>query len=386
MNYVAVRMLVGDRLKYIGLVAGLTFASLLITQQASIFAGYADRTIAFLMDTPHADLWVMDPQNEFTEDRKPILDSSLQRVRGVDGVEWAVPMFKGYIRTRLPDGGIVTARIVGLDDTTLMGGPPEMVQGRLANLRQDKGILLDEGELGTSMGMKRGKPGEGPRALRVGDRLDINDREAVIVGTYRRSREFFWDPLIFTTYSRALQYAPAERKALSYVLVKVRPGHDPQAVAEAVRASTGLGCYTRDQFKQVSMNFVLTRTGILVNFGITIALGFLIGVLVSGQLLYTFVLDNTRYYAAMKAMGATNTTLLRMILTQIALVGSIGYGLGTGIASLTGNLFGGGALAFRITWEILAFGAAGIFVCCVLAGLISISRVLRLEPGIVFKG
>jgi putative ABC transport system permease protein len=385
MNYVAIRMLVGDRLKYIGLVAGLTFASLLITQQASIFAGFMERTVAFMNDTCQADLWVMDAQNEFTDDRKPILDSALFRVRGSEGVEWAVPLYKGFIRTRLADGGVVTARMVGLDDTTLLGGPPTMVQGHLSDLRQDKGILVDDRERFTALNMKKGINNEGPRELRVGDRIDINDREAVVVGTFIRSREFFWDPLIFTTYSRALQYAPAERKALNYILVKVRPGYNHQEVARAIRESTKLGCYTHEEFKEVARNFILIRTGILANFGITIGLGFVIGALVSGQLLYTFVLDNLRYYAAMKAMGATNGVLARMILAQTSLVGAIGFGLGVGIASLTGNLFGGGSLAFHLTWEILLFGAAAVLLCCIIAGLVSLLRVFRLEPGIVFK-
>lgn len=386
MMYIAIRMLVGDRLKYIGLIAGLTFASLLITQQASIFAGFMDRTVAFMNDTGQGDLWVMDPHNEFTDDRKPILDSALLRVRGVEGVEWAVPLYKGFIRTRLADGGVVTARMVGLDDTTLMGGPPTMVQGKLADLRRDKGILIDEHERLTSLSLKTGINGEGPRPMQVGDRIDINDREAVVVGTFERSREFFWDPLIFTTYSRALQFAPSERKAMNYVLVKVRPGYDHQAVAKHIRDSTQLGCYTHEDFKEVARKFIIVRTGILVNFGITIGLGFIIGALVSGQLLYTFVLDNLRYYAAMKAMGATNTTLTMMILAQSSLVGGIGYGLGAGIASLTGNLFGGGSLAFKLTWEILALGAGAVMACCIIAGLFSLMRVFRLEPGVVFKG
>ena len=386
MMYIAIRMLVGDRLKYIGLIAGLTFASLLITQQASIFAGFMDRTVAFMNDTGQGDLWVMDPHNEFTDDRKPILDSALLRVRGVEGVEWAVPLYKGFIRTRLADGGVVTARMVGLDDTTLMGGPPTMVQGKLADLRRDKGILIDEHERQTSLSLKTGINGEGPRPMHVGDRIDINDREAVVVGTFERSREFFWDPLIFTTYSRALQFAPSERKAMNYVLVKVRPGYDHQAVAKLIRDSTQLGCYTHEDFKEVARKFIIVRTGILVNFGITIGLGFIIGALVSGQLLYTFVLDNLRYYAAMKAMGATNSTLTMMILAQSSLVGGIGYGLGAGIASLTGNLFGGGSLAFKLTWEILALGAGAVMACCIVAGLFSLMRVFRLEPGVVFKG
>jgi len=103
-NLVALKMLVGDKLKYIALVAGVAFAALLITQQASIFNGFSLQIGAWIRDTAVADLWVMDDQVMFDNDFKPMSDTALQKVRGVDGVKWAVPMYKNYLRVRLPDG------------------------------------------------------------------------------------------------------------------------------------------------------------------------------------------------------------------------------------------------------------------------------------------
>src|SRR4051812_30174231 len=160
MNFIALKMLVGDRVKYITLVAGLAFAALLVTQQASIFTGFAMRTGAWIRDTRVADLWVMDPQAEFTEANKPMLDTSLNRVRSVDGVEWAVPVRKAYLKARLPDGTLQTVRVVGLDDATLVGGPPKMVQGRLEDLRLDRGVLMSADLAEKTLTMKRGIPGE----------------------------------------------------------------------------------------------------------------------------------------------------------------------------------------------------------------------------------
>jgi putative ABC transport system permease protein len=146
-NLLALKMLLGDRLKYLGLVVGIAFASLLITQQASIFYGYAHRIGAWIRDTGPADLWVMDPQAEYTEDQKPLTDTTLQRVRSVDGVAWATPMWKGYLPVRLRDGTLVQARIVGIDDATLLGGPPRMVEGELADLQRDRAVFVDRQSL-----------------------------------------------------------------------------------------------------------------------------------------------------------------------------------------------------------------------------------------------
>lgn len=378
---VALRMLVGDRLKYIGLVAGLTFAVTLITQQAAIMRGFLVRMGSFVRDTGPADLWVMDPQRRFSEDLKPMSDTALGRVRGVEGVEWAVPMYKNWIRCRLPDGTLIQTIIVGLDDATLLGGPPELVQGSLDDLRRDAGVLIDEDELDGKMRMLL----SGDRGLRVGDRLSFNDTDAVVVGTFRMSKSFFWEPTVYTTFSRAVRFAPAERRTTSFVLVKVRDGHELRDVQQRIVESTGLAAYTSAEFEAKTTNFLAGSTGIKANFGLAILLGFVIGLLVSGQTLYQFTLDNLRHFGALKAMGATNGMLVRMVCTQVLVVGLAGYGLGLGTASLLGALIDRMGLAFQMTWGIPVFSGAAMLGICLVAGILSLVRVLRLEPGIVFK-
>ena len=180
--------------------------------------------------------------------------------------------------------------------------------------------------------------------------------------------------------------APSERRQLTFVLVKVKDGVDHGAVARAITAATGCAARTGPEFEAISTDYVLAKTGILVNFGITIALGFVIGVLVAGQLLYNFVVENLRYHAAMKAMGATNGMLIRMVLVQVLVAAGLGFGIGVGGAALSGVLLARGGLAFEMDWRIPLFGAAAILVVCSIAALISITRVLRLEPAVVFKG
>ena len=384
MNLIALKMLVGDRLKYVALIAGVTFAALLITQQASIFTGYTLRTGAWIRDTSGADLWVMDPQVQFSDDIKPMVDTALQRVRGVAGVAWAVPLYKDYFNCRLPDGSSLQTRVIGLDDATLAGGPPEVIEGSLENLRRDKAILVNAADLrpGGPLSMKL----RGGASLKVGDRVDLNDHEAVIVGTYRKTEEFFWEPVIYTTYSRALTMAPPKRKQLMYVMVKAAAGVSPATVAANITRETGLAARTNDEFEWLTAAYVLDKTGILINFGITIALGFLIGLLAAGQTFYTFVLDNLRHFGALKAMGASNFTVIKMLLVQVVTVAALGYGLGVGGAAVTGIFFAKGGLAFQMPWQIPALGAVGVLLVCLGAGLLSIIRVLRLEPAVVFKG
>jgi putative ABC transport system permease protein len=192
--------------------------------------------------------------------------------------------------------------------------------------------------------------------------------------------------VIYTTYTRATTFAPRERKLLSFILVKAKEGQDPRALRKRIAERTGLAAYTAQEFKDLTYNFFMKNTGIPINFGIAVGLGFLIGTAIAGQTFYNFTLENLRYFGTLKAMGATNGILLRMILLQALMVGAIGYGLGVGGASLFGLAMRGTELAFRLTRELLYISAGAIVIIIVFSAVISIYKVMRLEPAIVFKG
>lgn len=382
MNFVALRMLLGDKLKYLGLVLGISFAAMLITQQAGILVGLAHQTGAFIRDTSQADIWLMDPEVRFSQDALALKDTLLYRARSVDGVEWAVPLYFGFVKMKLPDGTRKVVQVVGLDDATLTGGPPEMVVGQLSDLRMDKALLVDATILDTKLKLRR----EGGRPLAIGDRVTFSDKqEAVVTGTYKASKSFFWEPMVYTTYSRAKQMAPSEPKMTPYVLVKAKPGQDLHALTQRLEEQLGVRARTNAEFDQATIDFILKETGILINFGMAVALGFLVGALVAGQMLYNFTLDNLRYYGALKALGTTNRRLMGMVLLQAAVVGLIGYGIGVGLAAGLGTIVAKGGLAFLLPWQVLAISAVAILLICLGAAALCLKQVISLEPAVVFK-
>jgi putative ABC transport system permease protein len=385
MNLIALKMLVGDRGKYFGILFGLTIASFLITQQMAIFTGLMTRTFSFITDSGLADAWVMDPKVQFVDDIKPLQDTQLLRVRGIDGVAWAVPLYKGLLKARLENGTFQTCNVVGLDDATLIGGPAAMVEGRLDDLRQSQGIIVDEVAARTRLA-RRGSDGQ-PVPLKIGDSLELNDHRAVVVGICRVSRTFQSQPVVYTTYTRATQFAPRERKLLSFIQIKAKEGVDPAALCARIKALTGLQALPREDFKDLTVAYFMKYTGIPVNFGIAVALGFVVGLAIAGQTFYNFTLENLKHFAALKAMGTTNLTLLRMVVLQALFVGGIGYGLGTGLAAWFGSKAGANTeLAFRLPWQILAATGLAMGVICTFAAFISLWKVVRLEPAVVFKG
>jgi len=381
MNSIALKMLMGDKLKYFGLIAGIAFATMLILQQSSILVGFARQTGAFIRDTAQADLWIMDPQVRFSQDQVPVRGTTIQLARGVSGVDWALPLYQGFLRGKMPDGTRFTMILVGLDDATLMGAPPVIVDGTLAELRRDKAVFIQADKPEKKLMMKRG----GGRPMAIGDRFSANDQEAVVTGTYRGRESFFWEPVIYTTYSRALQYAPPERNSLAFILVKVKPGHDLEAVKAALEERTGLAVRTNEQFIQLTADYILNTTGILINFGLAVALGIMIGSLVAGQTFYNFTLDNLRHYGALKAMGVSDGQLMRMVLLQAGTVAVLGYGIGAGLGSGMGWMVASQGLAFSMPWYVPTFAFSAILSVCALAAWLSLRQVFKLEPAIVFK-
>lgn len=385
MYHVALKMLTGDKGKYLGIIMGLTFASLIMTQQPAIFLGIMARSYSFITDTNLPDIWVMDPKVQFVDDLKPLQDTELYRVRGVSGVKWAMPMYKGLLRVRLADGTFQACMVIGLDDATLVGGPPIMLEGEIEDLRQSDGVIVDIDGARDKLAKPAHTPGGKSVPLKVGDVLEVNDHRAIVVGIAKVSRTFQAQPIIYTKYSRAKYFAPRERKMLSFILVKAKPGQKLSELTQRIRESTGLAAYTRKEFMELTHNYFMKNTGIPINFGTSVLLGFLVGAAIAGQTFYNFTLDNLRQFGVLKAMGTGNGMLLKMILLQAVLVGSIGYGLGVGLTALFGYLMRDTILAFKFTWQLLVFSGAGVALICIFAAVISIFKVIRLEPAVVFK-
>ena len=383
MDFIALKMLLGDRAKYVGIVIGLTFASFLVTWPSAIFTGVMSRTFSFVTDIGLPDIWVVDPTVQYIEDVKPMRDTEVLRVRGTEGVEWAVGLYKGMLQARLDDGTFQNCVIVGLDDSTLIGGPPKMVAGQLSDLRQAYGVIVDEAG---ARGKLARKGLDGRRIpLKIGDNLELNDNRCVVVGICRVTQTFQNIPVVYMTYSRATLVAPTQRKMLSFVLAKAKPGAEVGAVCGRIGA-LGLKAYTPTEFKKLTFWYFLKYTGMPINFLTVVTLGFIVGIAISGQTFYNFTLDNLRYFGTLKAMGTTNRKLLRMISLQAAEVGAIGYGLGIGAASAWGGILSGRTqIAFQFPWQLMLISATAVMIICVGAAVLSIRKVMKLEPAIVFR-
>jgi putative ABC transport system permease protein len=379
MTWLALRMLTGDRSKYFGLIFGVTFATLLMTQQVSIFMGILTRTGNQILEVRDADIWVMDNRVRYLDEAPGLQDIDLMRVRGVSGVEWAVRTYRGIVRARLEDGNTRNVRLSALDDETLVGAPHEMIVGSIDDLKRPDAVIIDKAGYEYMWGQE---------PYQLGRTFQLNDKRAVLVGVCQVAPPFFSDPIVYARYSQAASYVPRERNLMNYILVKAQDGVDLADLCKRIEGQTGRMALTQQQFFWKTVNYFLGSTGIPVNFGITIALGFIVGAAVTGQTLYLFIVENLKQFGALKAMGIPNRGILGMIVLQALLVGGVGYGLGVGLTTIffltTGKITPLAGL--HMTWLAFLGTGAAVIVIVVATSVISARRVLTLEPAIVFRG
>jgi putative ABC transport system permease protein len=377
MNYVALKMLFGDRAKYLMLLAGLTFSTMLIVQQGSIFWGLMTWSQSGITNV-NAPVWVADSNINQVEEIKPLADTAVTVVRSVPGVEWALPLYKGVQRARLRDGNYEQIALVGIDSGTLIGRPQTVLEGKIEDLRSPEAVAIDQ------LGIERLG---GPENIHLGTTFEINDHRVKVVAIVKTQKSFQNFPYVYTTYERALSVTPEERRKLSYVLANPVSGVSPEELARRIHEQTGLGAFTEEQFGWKTVQWILQNTGIGVNFGTTVLLGFIVGMAISGQTFYLFTVENLPQFGALKAIGASTGMLARMILLQSFTVGFIGYGIGVGLATLFGLTAGsGGRLPFKETWPLLVGVAVALLLICSISSAISIRKLAKLEPAIVFRG
>jgi putative ABC transport system permease protein len=379
MNFVALKMLTGDRAKYLGLIFTIAFCTFLLENQMSIFAGILKRTGSQIKDVTDAEVWVMDPKTEYFEQTKALKDTDLTRVRGVDGVLWAVKLFKGSPVAHTLGGKFAVSFCLGLDDATLTGAPRKMVLGSWERLREPDAIVIDKAGYALLF------PDE---PLQLDRTIELNDHKATIVGISDASAPFVSWPVIHTRYSQAINFVGRERTQLSYVLVKPQAGVQPAELCRRIESETGLRARTSEQFQWDCVVYYLKHTGIPVNFGITIAIALIVGIVVAGQTFYIFTIENLKQFGALKAIGVTNWRITGMIVLQALTVGTMGFGIGSGLCALffAITLNNPPTRGLVLMWQNMLGTGVAILLVIVLASLISIRRVLVLEPAEVFRG
>lgn len=371
----AYKLLVNDRSKFTALLIGITLAVFLMILMTSMFAGVMARASSTVVNIG-APIWVMDASVDTVANSIGMPDYVLDAVRSLHGVNYAVPLYTGGALVKLADGRYQSVSVMGLDDTSLYGRP-ELFAGKIEDIYGENAfIVVKDPEFS-----KLNSPV-------IGSEFQVNDHRGVIVGIAKAtSAGLFGVPTLYTTYNRALQYIPNPRFTISYVLVEPKSPSDVEQIKQQVE-TLGYRAYTRDEFISKIATFYIFKTGMGINFGMMAIFSFVIGLSVSGQTFYTFILENLEKFGALKAIGTKNRELVGMIVFQSCFTALTGYGLGIGLCALITWLakLRLPDYASMITYWNLGVAFGMVVIIAGVASYAGIRRVLRIEPFDIFRG
>lgn len=372
---IAYKLLVNDKGKFAALLVGITFAVFLIVMMTSMFAGILYRSSATVINIG-AKVWVMDPAVNTPANSIPMPDYVLDAVRSINGVKYAVPLYSGGALVKLRSGVYQSVTVLGLDDASLYGRPG-LIEGQIEDIYAENAFVVV-------------KDSEFPKLEnpRLGTEFELNDHRGVIVGIAKVTTSgLFGVPTLYTTYTRALQYIPSMRFTTAFILVEPKNAAAVPHIKEQVKA-LGYDALAKDEFIQKTSDFYMYKTGLGTNVLLMTVISFFVGLSISGQTFYTFILENLEKFGALKAIGAKGRELIYMILFQATFTSLTGYGLGIGLAALIITLarLRLPSYAAKITYGNLGFAFVMVLIIAAISSYIGIRKVLKIEPFDIFRG
>jgi len=370
------RNLVHDKVRFAVTLTGIVFAVVLIVVQFGLFLGFTTTT-SCLIDRSGADLWITAARVPYIEQGVPFSERKLSSVLTTPGVAVATKFITRFAQWQRPDGRQESVQIVGFDPNVpdaLLGGPWNVVEGNPADLKIAENVFVDV--------LYKEKLG----VTHVGQVVEIRGHRARIVGFTSGIRSFTTSPYVFTSFKNAQDYADIPQDQTVFILVKAAQRSELEALRRELRARLrDVDIRTTGEFSRMTRFYWMFTTGAGIAVLLAALLGLVVGVVVVAQTIYATTMDHLREYGTLKAMGATNGYLYRVIIEQAVISAVIGYVTAMLVSHFVveGSQKGGAAILLPTP---MAIGMLGLtLLMCIVAALVSINKVTRLDPAMVFK-
>jgi putative ABC transport system permease protein len=372
------RNLLHDRVRFAVTLTGIVFSVLLSAIQLGLFVGFT-RATSEVISHSDADVWIRSRGVTHLETSAPFLERRRHQVLALPGVASADPYIVRFGNWTKRDGSVEGILLVGVDLESGLGRPWSLVRGRIEDLEQADAVIVDE-LYAAKLGVHD-----------IGDTGEIYGLRARVVGFTRGIRSFTTAPPVFARHVQAQRYLGLERGETGgqtmYLLVRAAAGVDPAALARRIEdAVPDVTAQTTEAWRGAQQHYWMFGTGAGVTVLIAAALGLLVGVVVVAQTIYAATIDHIKEFGTLKAMGATNRYIYRVIVEQAVISAVAGYVMGMGLAQTAAAVSQRGTTAIILPWPLTA-ALFGVTVgMCILASVVSINKVTRLDPAIVFKG
>jgi len=370
---VARRNLFNDKTRLAITLVGIMFAVVLMTAQIGAYMAFVSNA-SQLIDNSPADIWITAKNTVNVDSAKPFSENKINKVRETKGVLWVEKIAQTWGLMKLKSGGTESVQIIGFDTESGVGGPWRMKEGKIKDVKVGNSIIIDESSL-RRLGVK------------LGDKVEIFDKQTEIVGISQGVRSFTTYPIAFTSYKTAKKFSRImEDNQTTFVLVKLELGVNANEVVEKLREKMrGVDIYTKEQFSRKTRMYWSIQTGMGLGVGITVFLGFIVGTVVVGQTIYSSTMEHIREFGTLKAIGATNLDIYKIILQQAIINASIGYALGLLFTLLTKNLYERLGVVLILTPNLLISMFFITSIMCIISSFISIQKAAKVDPVIVFR-
>ena len=367
----ASRNLFQDRLRFIASLAGIVFSVVLVLVQLGLYFGF-NRMLTMIIDHASTDLWVVAAETRYFEDLSLLDGKMRERLRAIDGVAEAARVLAGFSVWMLPAGGMTSVFVVASD--LAAGGLPvwNVVDGEARSLFEQGTVAIDRsyaGRLGVSG---------------VGANAQIRGQPVVVGALTEGIRSFTTTPYVFSDIAGARAYLGLPANYTTHFLVRLKPGADRERVRQGILAAVpAIQALTPAEFSDQSRSFWLLRTGAGAALVAGAILAVIVGTVIVAQTLYSSTKEHLYEFATLRAMGASNTYIDKVIVCQ-ALIDTI---VGLAIAGLIGlvivRLTATSVIQIVLTPNLVLTLFALTIVMCVVSALASIARVVRVDPAIV---
>lgn len=363
-----------DTVRFLVTVTGVTFAVVLITVQAGLFIGFTD-TISGVIDHSEADIWVSSKGVKNFDIAMPLNERHLYQVRSISGVLKAGKQLIQFATWKKPDGGQESVELVGFDENPGLGGGWNIVEGKEESLDFEDAVIMDQ--------LYKQKLG----VEKLGQRVEINGKRARVVAFTSGIRSFTTSPYVFARFKTARKmstYAPNE---VTYILAKARPGVRPEELKKKIQATiNNIDVFTTEEFSSKTRRYWMLSTGAGAALLIAAFLGLIVGMVVVAQTLYATTMDHISEFATLKAMGAENSYIFRILIIQAVLSAGIGYVVGMIISIIIVQAAKNSEAAILLPAGLVIVMFFITQTMCIAGSFISINKVIWLDPGLVFKG
>jgi putative ABC transport system permease protein len=353
---------------------GILFSIVLVAVQLGLYLG-ARNIIVSMIDRSDGDLWIMAYGTKNFEEAQPINVREKFAALSTPGVAKAVPIVVSFTDWRKPTGGTTLVVIIGTDAEEGGLKPWNVVEGDVSGLGARDAVIVDKSYL-SDLGLRG-----------VGDTAQIGASRVRVAGMTDGIRSFTVTPYVFTTLtrSRSLLDMPAEN--VTYVLVKLAPGADVQAVRRQLRekVTDNSEVLTKAEFHDRSLNHWLFATGAGVALIGGAILGLVVGTVIVAQTLYSSTKDHINEFATLRALGSSSGYIHRVILAQAALSAVLGYALGMIIAMTVVYMSEQTPLPIIMTPGLAALLLGLTVGMCAISALSAIGKVMRIDPAVVFN-